>query len=133
MRAKEFINENKHANLPAEFAEPMHYTYELPGLSSSTFYPNYRLGVAMARARSEVLPDTENPYRPDWSEQSAVGPHAIVVGATDQVGQIIDKALSMTGIPGGKRLIASKESEEPPGTNSTSPVPSFKGYPRKRT
>lgn len=132
MRAYEFVTEEKRAQLPVEFAAPMNYAYELPGLSSSVFYPNYRFGVALARARSESEPDTENPYRPEWTEESAIGPHAIIVGATQGIDGLIDRALQMTGIPGGKQLISKDERMvEPPDTNTVSPLPQFAGYKRR--
>ena len=63
MRAREFIREQR--ELPPEYAEPMRYTYVLPGLSASDPYKNYRFGVAIARARSDAKPDTQDPYRPE--------------------------------------------------------------------
>ena len=45
-------------------------------------------------------------------------------------GKLIDKALQMTSTPGGKELIGSKDSVEPPEVQKTSPVKAFKGYPR---
>jgi hypothetical protein len=55
MRAREFIREQK--ELPPETAEPMQYTYTLPGLSAADPYKSYRMGVALARARSEYRKD----------------------------------------------------------------------------
>ena len=49
MRAREFVTENA-ARLPHEQADPMRYTYVIPGLSASDPYRNYRFGVALARA-----------------------------------------------------------------------------------
>jgi hypothetical protein len=45
MRAREFITENA-AQLPPEQADPMRYTYVVPGLSAADPYRNYRFGVA---------------------------------------------------------------------------------------
>ena len=64
MRACEFITEQK--ELAPEQANPMRYTYVIPGLSASDPYNNYRFGVAMARARSDQATDGVNPFRPDW-------------------------------------------------------------------
>jgi hypothetical protein len=55
VRAKEFITEQR--ELPPEIADPLRYTYVLPGLSASDPYNNYRFGVAMARARSDLGQD----------------------------------------------------------------------------
>ena len=51
MRAREFVTEQR--SLPPEASAPMRHTYVLPGLSASDPYKNYRMGVAMARARIE--------------------------------------------------------------------------------
>ena len=77
MRAREFITEQR--ELPPEVADPMHYTYVIPGLSASDPYNNYRFGVAMARARSEAGTDdhTIDPYKPAWSAETAFGEHGV--------------------------------------------------------
>ena len=43
---------------------------------------------------------------------------------------IIDQALKMAGIGGGKRPIGSLTSEEPKFVDHVSPIKAFKGYPR---
>lgn len=126
MRAKEFIREQK--ELPPEVAEPMRYTYVLPGLSAADPYKNYRFGVAIARARSDVTPDDVNPNRPEWSPETAFGEHGIVVGMNSGIEQVIDKALQMTGTPGGKQIVSTAKSEEPSFVKNTSPIKPFKGY-----
>ena len=62
------------------------------------------------------------------SAQSAFGQNAIVVGFNDSVDEVIDKALKMTGTPGGKITVGTKESEEPFDTATQSPIKPFKGY-----
>jgi hypothetical protein len=52
------------------------------------------------------------------------------VGMNAGVAPIIDQALKMTKTKGGKKLITSPDSIEPPSTNKTSPVRAFRGYPR---
>ena len=133
MRAREFINETKkQADLPAEDRYPMDNAYEIMGLSSSVFYPNYRLSCAIARARSDSEPDDLNPYRPEWSQNSALGPHAVVIGASPKLEPALARAKEMAGIPGGiKKLSASSVSDDPPSTNTHSPVAGFKGYQRR--
>ena len=128
MRACEFIAEQR--NLPPESAEPMRYTYVIPGLSASDPYKNYRFGVAMARARSDQLPDDINPYRPEWTAETPFGEHGVVAGMNGAVNSIIDDALRMTKTPGGKKMVSSGPSEEPPFVDNKSPVKAFKGYPR---
>lgn len=128
MRAREFITEQK--NLPAEEADPLRYTYELPGLSTADPYRTYRVGVALARARSDAVADDINPYREEWSSQTALGKYAIVSGVNDSVDPIIDQALKMTDTPGGKQMVSSPESTEPAFVQDQSPLKPFKGYPR---
>jgi hypothetical protein len=128
MRAREFLSEQR--ELPDETKEPMRYTYTLPGLGSSDPYQTYRMGVALARARSEYRKDDVNPYMPEWSAETAFGEHAVIAGFNSGIEKIIDAALVMTNTPGGKRLISTPDSAEPEFVGKTSPVRAFKGYPR---
>jgi hypothetical protein len=129
MRAREFITEQA-AQLPAEQADPMRYTYVIPGLSAADPYRNYRFGVAVARARSEAVKDNVNPDMPKWHDETAFGEHGIVAGMNPGIAQIIDAALSMTKTPGGKRMVSTPTSTEPSFVDTVSPVKAFKGYPR---
>jgi len=126
MRAREFVREQR--ELPPESREPMRYTYVLPGLSAADPYRNYRFGVALARARSDAVPDDVNPDRPEWTPETAFGEHGVVVGMNAGVAQIIDTALKMTNTPGGKRLVSTPDSSEPDFVVRKSPINSFKGY-----
>ena len=128
MRAREFITEQAH--LPAEEADPLRYTYELPGVTTADPYRTYRVGVAIARARSDAQPDDLNPYRPAWHSETALGRYAVVSGVNDTIDPIIDQALRMTGTPGGKRMVSSPESKEPDFVQDASPIRPFRGYPR---
>ena len=128
MRAREFITEER--ELPPEQADPMRQTFILPGLTSSDPYETYRFGVALARARSDAVKDDLNPYILPWDEEEVFGEFAVVAGMNGTVDPIIDKALSMAGIGGGKRPIGTLTSKEPPSVDKTSPVRAFKGYPR---
>ena len=126
MRAWEFIAEQK--ELPPEQANPMRYTYVIPGLSASDPYNNYRFGVAMARARSDAGTDGINAKFPEWSAETAFGEHGVVAGMNGSIAQIIDTALTMTATPGGKRLVSTPDSTEPTFVDTQSPVKPFKGY-----
>ena len=128
MRAREFIVEQK--DLPAEYSDPMRYTYVIPGLSASDPYNNYRFGVAMARARSDAGTDGLTKDMPAWSSQTAFGEHGVVVGMNSGVAQIIDQALAMTDTAGGKELVSTADSQEPKFVDTQSPIKAFKGYPR---
>jgi hypothetical protein len=130
MRAQEFITEDK--NLPPEQADPMRYTYIIPGLSAADPYRNYRFGVAMARARSDAGADDHSidPFKPAWSAQTAFGEQGVVVGMNNSIEQVIDQALTMTNTPGGKKIVSTPTSTEPEFVKKQSPVKPFKGYPR---
>lgn len=129
MRAREFITED--ASLPPEQADPMRYTYVIPGLSAADPYKNYRFGVAIARARSEHGgKDGVNDHMPAWSPETAFGEHGVVAGMVPSIDKIIDAALAMTNTPGGKKMVSTGPSEEPPFVDKTSPIKAFKGYPR---
>ena len=128
MRAREFIVEQR--ELAPELAEPMRYTYVIPGLSAADPYNNYRFGVAMARARSDAGTDGINADFPEWTPETAFGEHGVVVGMNSSIEQVIDKALAMTKTPGGKELVSTPDSVEPALVDTVSPVTAFKGYPR---
>jgi hypothetical protein len=128
MRAREFLREEK--NLPADQGDPLSYVYRINGLYSSDTYQTYRVGVAMARARSDAVKDDVNPYMLPWDRQEIFGEHGVIAGVGENVNNIIDQALKMTGTPGGKHLVGTADSEEPNGVEYQSPVKGFKGYPR---
>jgi hypothetical protein len=130
MRAREFVVERR--ELPPELSDPLRYTYVLPGLSASDPYNNYRFGVAMARARSDMGQDHEQAERfmPAWEAETAFGEHGVISGFDANVDPVIDRALQMTNTPGGKKLVSSAESTEPASTDKVSPIKAFKGYPR---
>ena len=128
MRAREFITEQR--ELPPEQADPMRYTYVIPGLSASDPYNNYRFGVAMARARSDAGTDGLTNNLPAWSSETAFGEHGVVVGMNSSIEQVIDQALTMTATPGGKKIVSTPNSIEPASVQKQSPVRAFAGYPR---
>ena len=128
MRAREFIAESK--DLPPEQADPMRYTYVIPGLSAADPYRNYRFSVALARARSDAGTDGINDKFPEWTPETAFGEHGVVEGMAANIAEVIDQALAMTNTPGGKQLVSTPTSTEPAFVDKTSPVKAFKGYPR---
>ncbi len=127
MRAREFVTESR-AKLPVEAAGPMHDTYMLPGLRNNDAYRSYRFGVAMARARADIGGPGKD--LPPWNSESAMGMYGIIAGFDETVDPVIDLALKMTDISGGKISVSSDDSEEPGYVDSTSPIKAFKGYPR---
>ena len=126
MRAREFITEEK--TLPPEQADPMNHVFVLPGVQSSDPYQIYRLGVAMARARSDAGTDGITNKLPAWSAQAAFGEDAVIAGFNASVEPIIDQALKMAGLPVKKVQISTPNSLEPALVNHTSPVNPFNGY-----
>jgi hypothetical protein len=126
MRAREFITEE--TKLPPELADPMNHVFVLPGVQSSDPYQIYRLGVAMARARSDAGTDGLTSKLPAWSAQAAFGEDAVIAGFDASVEPVIDQALKMAGLPAKKIQISTPNSLEPGSVNHTSPVKPFKGY-----
>jgi hypothetical protein len=127
MRAREFVTESR-AKLPVEAAGPMHDTYMLPGLRNNDAYRSYRFGVAMARARADIGGPGKD--LPPWNSESAMGMYGIIAGFDETVDPVIDLALKMTDIKGGKIAVSTDDSEEPASVQTKSPINSFKGYPR---
>lgn len=127
MRAREFITEQR-AELPTGQSGPLQHTYILPGVRNNDAYTTMRLSVAMARARAEVAGADKD--MPAWTDQSAFGQNALIAGFNDGIEEVIDRALAMANIPGGKELIGSKTSQEPADTGNLSPIKGFAGYPR---
>ena len=126
MRAREFITEQ--VNLPPEIADPMNHVFVLPGVSSSDPYQIYRLGVAIARARSDAGTDGITNKLPAWSAQAAFGELAVIAGFNANVAPAIDHALKMAGLPIKKIQISTPTSVEPAFVQKQSPVKPFNGY-----
>ena len=126
MRAREFITEQ--ATLPPEQADPMNHVFTLPGVKSSDPYQIYRLGVAIARARSDAGTNDPIPNMPEWSPQAAFGEDAVIAGFNAGVEPAIDHALKMAGMPVKKVQVSTPNSLEPTLVNHTSPVKPFAGY-----
>ena len=126
MRAREFIAEDK--TLPPEQADPMNHVFTLPGVKSSDPYQIYRLGVAIARARSDAGTNDPIPNMPEWSAQAAFGEDAVIAGFNANVEPAIDYALKMAGLPVKKVQISTPNSIEPSLVNRQSPVKPFNGY-----
>ncbi len=124
MRAREFITEQLGQLDPGQ-KSPMPNTYVIPGLTSQDPYKTYRFGMALARARAGDVPED----LPEFAEEGAFGEYA-VISTLENEDELLDRALKLAGIKGGKKLVGSKESEEPADTNDKSPIKAFRGYPR---
>ena len=126
MRAREFITEE--TKLPPEQADPMNHVFVLPGVSSSDPYQIYRLGVAIARARSDAGTQDPIPHMPEWTPEAAFGEDAVIAGFNAGVEPAIDYALKMAGLPVKKVQISTPNSLEPALVNRQSLLKPFKGY-----
>lgn len=124
MRAREFITEQMGKLDPSQIAA-MPNTYVIPGLTSQDPYKTYRFGMALARARAGDVPED----LPEFAEEGAFGEYAVISGQEDDAA-LIDQALKLAGIKGGKKMVGSQHSHEVDTTNTQSPVKGFKGYPR---
>jgi hypothetical protein len=100
----------------------------LPGLRNNDAYRTYRFGVAIARARADLGGPGKD--LPPWNQESAMGKYAVIAGFNETIDPVIDAALAMSDIEGGKIAVSTKASEEPESVDTTSPVKAFKGYPR---
>ena len=129
MRAREFLREQA-ATLPPEQADPMRYTYVIPGLSAADPYRSYRFGVALARARSDAGTDGITDAIPAWHSATAFSEYGVIAGMAPSVAGVIDQALAMTNTPGGKKMVSTPASTEPNFVDKISPVKAFAGYPR---
>jgi hypothetical protein len=123
MRAREFVMERR-AHLDPSQEASLSNTYVIPSLSAQDPYRTYRFGMALARARSVNGDDL-----PEFSEEGAFGEMAVISGLED-VDELVNRALVLAGIKGGKTPIGSKVSHEIDSINKTSPVKAFRGYPR---
>jgi hypothetical protein len=108
----------------------MNHVFTLPGVQSSDPYQIYRLGVAMARARSDAGTDGITNKLPDWSPKAAFGEEAVIGGFDASVEPVIDQALAMAGLPATKVQVSTPNSIEPASVQKQSPVQAFAGYPR---
>jgi hypothetical protein len=128
MRASEFITEAKRGKLSSSESGPMRDTFILPGIRNNDAYKTYRLSMAFARARADN--GGYGAELPEWNEQGALGPYAVVSVLGADGADLIDQALNMTGVPGGKINVGGPSSSEPTEVNTSSPVKGFKGYKR---
>lgn len=113
MKIKEILSEGGTGSLTTGVARAMPTTWELPGLPNQDPYLQYRMGLAMADARSGELIKT----------QSAFGENMTIVGYTPADDETVKMALQKMGkkFAKGAKSIATRKSEEAPDVNKTSP------------
>jgi hypothetical protein len=114
MKIKEVIVEGGTGSLSPAVARAMPTTWELPALSNQDPYLQYRMGVAMASARSGEPMETE----------SAFGENMSIVGYTEADDETVRLALKTMGkkYAKGARSIATRKSEEATDVYKTSPM-----------
>lgn len=113
MKIKEILSEGGTGSLTTGVARAMPTTWELPELKNQDPYLQYRMGMALASARSGEHLDTE----------SAFGENMSIVGYTEADNETVKLALKLLGKPyaDGARSISTTKSEEAPDVNKSSP------------
>lgn len=114
MKIKEVIVEGGTGSLTTGVARAMPTTWELPALPNQDAYLQYRMGLALASARSGQPLDTS----------SAFGENMSIVGYTDADNETVKMALNKLGkqFAKGAKSIATSKSEEAPDVNTNSPM-----------
>jgi len=118
MKVKEILSEGGTGSLTTGAARAMPTTWELPGLPNQDPYYIYRMGLAMASARSDQ----------PFDNQSAFGENMSIVGYTEADDETVRIALKKMGAPysDGAHSISTHASEEAPDVNKSSPTPAKK-------
>jgi hypothetical protein len=142
MRAHEFLSKQINEDVPiAGAGEPLHQNHmsaikgavSLPGLtmnkSNGSQYAWWRFGIAMAGAGA---PEEDHPT----ASAGFFSGDPLLTTYTDHEMDIIKAAADKMGaVTGGITQLTRNKSEEPEGTNKSSPVAGFKGYyksPKKK-
>lgn len=118
MKIREIITEGGEGSLQIGAAHALPATYALPHLTNQDPYYQYRMGLALAKARAheEGLVDGE-------ALESAFGENMIISARSPEEERTIELALKLMGSKGAnKKLISTRPSEENPTVNKTSPV-----------
>jgi hypothetical protein len=124
MRAREFISES----IPnAKISKRKQYaTRGLDLYGDSEFwnadYTQNRLGMAVACTDGKTMPDID--------AKSWVGKNKTAHPYTDEEREMLRLAYKAVGASHKDLNDGDMRSMEPPGGNTTSPIASFKGYPR---
>lgn len=117
MRIREIINEGGEGSLQTGVARTMPATYALKQLTNQDPYYQYRMGLALAKARAH-----EQGLVDGNELESVFGENMIVAARSAEEQHTIELALKMMGEKGSKKLISTPRSEENPTVNKTSPI-----------
>lgn len=114
MKIHEILTEGGTGSLTQAVARAMPTTWNLPGLKGQDPYYQYRMGVAMANARSNH----------PMTAASAFGENMTIVAYTDADDETVKSALKQLGpeYAKGAKSIATKKSEEATDVYEKSPV-----------
>lgn len=118
MKINEILKEGGTGSLTQAVARAMPTTWNLPGLKSQDPYYQYRMGLAMANARTEHEMDSA----------SAFGENMTIVAYTDADNDTVKSALKQMGpnYAKGAKSITSKKSQEASDVATKSPVAAAK-------
>ena len=117
MKIKEIINEGGTGSLSHAAAKALPSTVVLPDLQNQDAYLQYRMGLALAAARTGMTPE-------DFKVQNAFGENMAIVGYTDEDLTTISQALKLMGSEYSKnaKMISTNKSEEASDVRKISPV-----------
>jgi hypothetical protein len=113
MRAKEFITEDKHGDLPGTFAQALPNA----GYTADKYYDMYRLSMLVGR-----MPEAAD----DIDFYSWIGQTPYIGAYSKEEYEIIKKAAKKAGIPFGTHVAS--DSAEHEAVNTKSIAKPFKGY-----
>lgn len=130
MRAREFVNEGKTGTITRDVGLALPGAFKIPALKNQDPYLQYRFGVAIAGAKGAAQRAKDDVPEFDGAE-SVFGENEIVVSYDPKAEVWIKDALVAMGLPPSDAVrIGTQASEEAPDVDKTSPINSFKGYPR---
>lgn len=114
MKISEILIEDNTGSLALSVAKALPGTYELTKLKNQDPYLQYRMGLALAGARSGA----------SWEDQSAFGENMSVIAYTKADEETLMLALKLIGKEYGSDVIriSSEKSEESSDVNTKSPL-----------
>ena len=117
MLIKELVVENKQSSLQDSVAHAMPGMWALTDLTNQDPYLQYRMGLALAKARA-----VEQGHVSGDADPSAFGENMLISTPTAQEEQTLKAALKLLGHHTAKRRISTPGSEENPEVNKVSPM-----------
>lgn len=128
MRIQEILSEGAgEGSLEIGVAHALPGMWALPGLTNQDPYLQYRMGLALAKARAVKTGEIQGNAYP-----SAFGENMLISTPTAEEEQILKDALKLLGRHTGRRRISTLGSEENPSVNKVSPVKPQGPIKRKR-